>query len=229
MSSFADLPLSERPREKALRDGMKSLTDTELMAIIFGTGIQGKPVTEMCREILNEHKGHLSRIARMNAKDFISLHRGIGPAKALTLLAGIELGLRAAADDIVAKEEAISSSDTAFRYMHPRLYALDHEEFHILLLRNNLTPITAIKVGQGGYTSTVVDVKVVMRNALVHAASAMMLFHNHPSGTLKPSAQDVQLTRKIKEAATLLDIRLLDHIIIGHNDFFSFHDNGLEL
>lgn len=217
----------ELPREKALAHGMKVLTDAELMAILFGTGIQGKDVFALCNEILEDHKGHLSRVARMSAHEFMERYKGIGPAKALTLLAGLELGVRAAADDIGTKDQALSSSKAAFEYMHHNMYNLGHEEFWVLLLKNNLRPLRAFKAGQGGLSMTAVDVKIIVREALVSNSAAMMLFHNHPSGELRPSQQDTALTKKIVNAAALFDIRVLDHIVVGCNEYFSFHDEGL--
>ncbi|MCH5221774.1 MAG: DNA repair protein RadC [Muribaculaceae bacterium] len=214
------------PREKALSKGFKALSDAELMAILFGTGIKGKGVLALCEEILEEYGGHLSKIARTEAHEFIKQHKGIGPAKALTLLAGIELGVRAASDAVSIDEPSITSSNTAFEYMHKHLYNLDHEEFWVLLLRNNLKPLREFKVGQGSLTATAVDVKMVLREAVINNAAAMMIFHNHPSGSLTPSPQDVSLTRKISEGAKLFDIKMLDHIIVGHNAFYSFNDEG---
>lgn len=223
---MADIPDNQRPREKALAQGMKALSDNELMAMIFGTGIKGKGVMAICSDILDKYNGHLSKIARTDAKVFIKENNGIGPAKALSLLAGIELGLRAAADAATLDEPAINSSEKAFKYMHHHLYNLPHEEFWVLMLRQNLKPIREICIGRGGLTATAVDVKIIMKEALLNNAPAMMIFHNHPSGNLNPSSQDVALTRKIQEAAKILDIKMLDHIIIGHDQYYSFNDEG---
>ncbi len=230
MSDFkliADLPGDARPREKALTNGMGALSDAELMAIVFGTGIKGKGVLALCEEILAAHGGHLSKIAGTPARDFIKQHKGIGPAKALTLLAGIELGVRAAADAVRLDDPRMASSKAAFEYMHPHLYNLDHEEFWVLMLRSNLKPLREFKAGQGGLASTAVDVKVIMREALIANAAAMMIFHNHPSGALEASPQDKALTKKIVDAAAYFGIRVLDHIIVGNNAYYSFHDEGL--
>lgn len=222
---IADTPPEQRPREKALRFGLKSLSDAELLALVLGTGIKGKGVTALCQDILNSHDGHLSRIAATSPADFISRTKGIGPAKALCFLAGIELGIRAAADAVT--ETPLSSSQKAFDYIHRHLYNLDHEEFWVVCLKQNLTPSSAFCASRGGVTSTVVDVKVIMRQALAcPGCTALMLFHNHPSGNLRPSAQDDSLTTRITEAAQLLELRVLDHIIVGRNEYFSYHDEG---
>lgn len=220
------VPRDMLPREKALAHGMKALSDVELMAIVFATGIKGKNVLEMCREILESHKGHLSKLARMSAQEVSQAYKGIGAAKALTLLAGIELGVRAAADAVKLDEPSIATSETAFKYMNHYLYHLDHEEFWVLYLRNNLTPIKATCAGRGGLTGTAVDPRGIVREALMVNAASMMLFHNHPSGTLKPSIQDDNITRRIKEGAALFDIRVIDHIIIGDSQYYSYHDDG---
>ena len=223
---IADTPEEPRPREKAMRLGLKALSNAELMAIVFSTGIKGKGVMALCDEILASYKGHLSSIASTSAAEFIKTQKGIGPAKALTFLAGIELGMRAAADAITVERKQIASSHMAYEYMKHHLSGLDHEQFWILLLNNSLIPIKEVCIGRGGLTMTAVDVKIVVREALLNNSSAIMLFHNHPSGTLKPSAQDEQLTRRIKDACNLLDIRVLDHIIVANHQFFSFHDEG---
>lgn len=223
---MADIPDEQRPREKALAHGIKALTDEELMAIVFSTGIKGKGVMAICREILAAHEGHLSRLARTPLGEFIKANKGIGPAKALTLLAGIELGVRAAADALKDERKPLKASRDAYEYMNQHLYNLDHEEFWIVPLRQNLVPITEICVGRGGLTATAVDVKIVMREALSVNAACIMLFHNHPSGNLTPSSQDMALTRKITDAAALFDIRVLDHIIVGHHNYYSFRDEG---
>lgn len=223
---IAEMPDEERPREKALNHGIKSLTDAELMAIIFSTGIKGKSVVQMCEEILADNDRHISRVASMDVKQFMERYKGIGPAKALTMLAALELGARSAADAIKVQDPAINSSKIAYDYMQRHLSGLDHEEFWILLLKNNLRAIRAVRIGVGGMTFTAVDIKIIMREALMASASAMMLFHNHPSGTRDVSQQDIILTKKICEASKIMDIRVLDHIIFCGASFFSFHDEG---
>ena len=212
---IADMPDENRPREKALTNGIKSLTDAELMAIIFATGIKGKSVVQMCEEILADNDRHISRVANMDVREFMQRYKGIGPAKALTMLAALELGARSAADAVRVLDPPINNSEVAANYMKPHLYNLDHEEFWILLLKNNLKAIRPVRIGQGGIAFTAVDIKVVMREALVGGASAMMLFHNHPSGNKNISPQDIALTKKICDAAKIMEIRVLDHIVFA--------------
>lgn len=230
---IADMDASERPREKALALGIKALTDAELMALIFSTGVKGKSVIQLCREILDDNDGHISLVAEIDTREFMRRYSGIGPAKALTLLAALELGHRSVADAVAVQSRVINSSAVAAKYMYRFLSGLDHEEFWVLMLRRNLTVLRQMRIGQGGMTGTVVDVKVLAREVLLSKASAIMVFHNHPSGNLKPSIQDEKLTKKIGDAMSLIDVSLLDHIILGNGispesaeGFYSFHDNG---
>lgn len=220
-------PGNMMPREKALAFGIKSLSDAELMAIIFATGIKGKTVVQMCEDILADNEHHISKVARMNVKEFMQRYKGIGPAKALTMLAALELGNRSAADALKVEQTQIRTSEQAYRYMKPHLDGLDHEEFWVLYLKRNNSPIRALKIGQGGLSTTTVDVKIIMREALSANAASMMLFHNHPSGNIRPSEADIALTKKIGEAAKLLEMRVLDHLIIGIDSYCSFFESQL--
>lgn len=221
-----EMDADERPREKALRHGIKSLSDTELMAIIFSTGIKGKSVIELSRDILTDNDRHLSKVARLSVSDMLRRYKGIGPAKAITLLAALELGSRSAADAMRIDNPVVASSEIAYNLMRHHLERLDHEEFWVILLARNGKVIREVKIGQGGITGTVVDIKLIMRSAIEDLASAMILFHNHPSGNLKPSAQDDALTKRIVEAAKYIDTHVNDHIIISDGGYYSYNDQG---
>ena len=225
-ATVKEMDRDERPREKAIKYGIKSLSDNELMAIIFSTGLKGKSVIEMSRDILSDNKGHLSKVARLSVAEMLKRYKGIGPAKALTLLAALELGSRSAADAATIDDPVVNSSGVAYSIMKHHFERLDHEEFWVLLLSQSGKPIREIKIGQGGVAATAVDVKLIMKAAIEHLASAMIVFHNHPSGNLKPSAQDNALTIKIREAAKLIDTRLNDHIIITDASYYSYNDDG---
>lgn len=216
----------ERPREKAMKHGIKSLSDTELMAIIFSTGLKGKSVIELSREILADNRNHLSKVARLTVGDMLRRYKGIGPAKALTLLAALELGSRSAADAAKIDQPAVTSSEIAYQIMKHHLEYLDHEEFWILLMSQAGKPLREVKIGQGGVSGTVADVKLIMRAAIECLASSMIVFHNHPSGTLRPSTQDDALTRKIVEAGKLIDVSVRDHIIVTDSSYYSYNDNN---
>ncbi len=221
-----DMVAGERPREKALRHGIKSLTNAELMAVIFATGLKGKSVIQMSNEILQDHEGHLSKLARMSVKEIMNRYKGVGEAKALTLLAALEIGSRAAADAVSIKHVKITSSSIAVDYMRKHFGNLPHEEFWVMLLDQSAKPICELNIARGGVSATAVDVRIIMKGAVENLASAIILFHNHPSGNLTPSPQDDNVTKKIAEAAKLFDIRVNDHIIISDSGYYSYHDEG---
>lgn len=216
------------PREKALKHGIKALSDVELLAILFATGVQGMGVKELCASILGFHDGHLSRLADMNATEICKTFKGIGPAKALTLLAALELGARAREDKarLIMERTRLTTPDQVYAYMQPQLQDLNHEEFWIILFNRSGGVIDKIQVGKGGISATVVDIRLIMREALLNMASSIILVHNHPSGNPRPSIQDETLTRKIGEAAKIHDIALNDHLIFTDAGYFSFHNEG---
>ncbi len=221
-----DMMADERPREKALKYGIKSLSTVELMAIIFGTGIQGKSVINLSNEILLDNSGHLSKVARLTVKDFMNRYKGVGVAKSVALLAALELGSRASADAAVLTDPQITSPESAVDIMRPHLGRLAQEEFWVMLLNQAGRVVKEVMVSRGGLAATMVDVKVVLRHALENYATAMILFHNHPSGNLTPSAQDDNLTSRIVKAAQMLDIRVNDHIILTDGGFYSYYSNN---
>lgn len=216
------------PRERALRHGIGSLSDVEIMAILLGTGTKGKNVIDLATEILMTHSGHLSELARMSVNELMRTYNGMGQSKALTLLAALELGRRAAADaaELQASRQPITSSSACYELLRHDLQHLTHEEFWILLLNNNLRLITHLRVSQGASTATIVEIKKIIKLAIDYDATAFAVFHNHPSGQLRPSVQDDALTRKIVEAAKIFDIRVIDHLIITSTGYYSYADSG---
>lgn len=224
-----DMPDDERPREKALRHGIKSLSDAELMAIIFSTGIKGLSVIDLSRLILKSREGHLSQIAKMSASEFCKEFKGIGPAKALTLLAGLELGARATEDAVklAMERKPITAPEDIRKLMGAELGNLHHEEFWVLYLSQAGKLLKKVQISRGGISATAVDVRLILREAILASASAMILVHNHPSGNLRPSQQDLALTEKTARAAKFHDIRLNDHIIFTDTGYYSFHNEGL--
>ena len=221
-----DLAADERPREKMLQHGPKSLSDAELMAIIFGTGMRCKSVVSLSQEILADNNGHLSKVARLGVAELLKRYKGIGKAKAITLLAALEIGARSAADAVRADNPSIRDSATAYELMRHRFERLDHEEFWVMYLSQAGKVLRESCVGRGGVAGTYADPKIILKGAIDCLASAMILFHNHPSGNLRTSAQDDALTSKIKSGAALLDIRLNDHIIITDGAYYSYNDHG---
>lgn len=225
-TSFSQLGKDEMPREKAMNHGIKSLTDAELMALLFSTGSAGISVLEMAEQILQDNDYHLSRVTTLSPDELSKRYKGIGRAKALLLLASLELGERSARDAATMPEARVLSSKMAYDYMRPLLEPLETEEFHVLMLTNAGTIITSERIASGGQTSTLVDVRVLLRKALECKAVRIILFHNHPSGTLSPSGPDDVLTNKIKDAAALMDIRVDDHIIVTSRGYYSYNDEG---
>lgn len=221
-----DMVADERPREKAMRLGIKALSNTELMAIIFATGVAGKSVIELSNEILASAGGHLSKVARLSVAEFKRQFKGIGTAKAIALLAALELGARSAADAQTVDDPTIRSASDVYNLMRQHLERLPHEEFWVIYLSQAGRLIRQVNISRGGLASTVVDTKIIMRGALESYAAAMILVHNHPSGSLKPSLQDDNLTKKICDSAALFDIRVNDHLIVTDAGYYSYCDEG---
>ncbi|MDE6535722.1 MAG: DNA repair protein RadC [Muribaculaceae bacterium] len=217
----------EKPREKALNQGIAALTDAELLAILLRVGIKGKSVLTVAREILRIHDNDLAKLARQTPRALAKIVPGIGPTKAITLIAALELGLRARgamARSMASKP--LAGSEMIYEYMRPRLELLTHEEFWVIMLNNNLKPMACERVSQGGIATTIVDIRILFKKVLDHQASTIAVCHNHPSGNLTPSIQDDELTKRIASAAKLLDIRLLDHLILSPTGFYSYHDQN---
>ncbi len=215
----------DRPREKLLRQGVRSLSDVELLAILIGSGTRNETAVELARRILSAAGNNLGELARLDVAG-LKMHKGIGEAKALTVIAAMELGRRRS-DSNVLSREVISSSKDAFLVFQPLLTDLVHEEFWIALLNRSNKVIAREKISQGGIAGTVIDVRLIMKTAIEMLASAIILCHNHPSGNLRPSEQDLDITRKIGAAGKLMDVKVLDHIIIADNGYLSFSDEGL--
>lgn len=217
----------EKPREKALNQGIGTLSDAELLAILLRVGIKGKSVLTVAREILRLHDNDLARLARQTPRALAKMVPGIGPTKAITLIAALELGLRARGAMARANsQESFSGSQSIYEYIRPRLELLSHEEFWVVMLSNRLVPIACERVGQGGIASTLVDVRVLFKKVIDHQAPAIAVIHNHPSGKLSPSLPDDELTKKIATAAKTLDIKLIDHLIVSSSGYYSYHDEN---
>ena len=217
--SITDWALEDRPREKMMTKGIRALSDAELIAILIGSGNKNETAVELSQRILNSVNGKLSDLGRMTVQD-------LKDGKAISILAAVELGRRRKAED-VSLPNKISTSRDAYSYIYPQLADLPQEEFWVILLNNGNRIIDAFRVSQGAINATLVDVKLIMKPALAKLARSIMVCHNHPSGNLKPSNADLDLTKRIKAAAALFDIKLLDHIIIGNETYMSFADSGM--
>ncbi len=217
--------LEDRPREKLLEKGINSLSNAELLAILLGSGQQNVSAVELAKRILNSSDNNLHLLAKQSLDDLCK-HKGIGKVKALTIIAAMELGRRRKAAEVLPSNH-ITSSKEAAQFFQSKLSDLPHEEFWILFL-NRANKIIAIeRLSQGGINATVIDVRLLLKHAINHLASAIIVCHNHPSGGLKPSEQDIGITKKIKQSAHLVDINLLDHIIVADKGYFSFADEGI--
>ena len=215
----------DRPREKLLSNGAENLSNSELLAILIHHGSKEKTAVDLAKEILRLGKDNLNELGKLSIKELMKI-KGIGEAKAITIAAALELGRRRQAASSLEKSVVSSSSDIAI-YLQTRLKDYRHEVFAVLFL-NRANKINHFQiVSEGGITGTVADPRVILKKALEEDAVSIILCHNHPSGSLKPSKADEVLTDKIKEAAGYLDIKVLDHIIVSDDGYYSFADEGL--
>ena len=215
----------DKPREKMVQKGKSILSDSELIAILIGSGSRNESAVELSKRILASVDNNLNELGKLSINQLM-LFKGIGEAKAVTIAAALEIGRRRRGEE-AQKITKISSSKDAFELLQPSMGELPHEEFWIVYLNNSNKVMHTAQLSKGGITGTLVDVRLVMKQALELGAVALILAHNHPSGGLKPSEADKQITRKLKNAASALDIKVLDHLIITQKDYFSFADEGL--
>ena len=225
MGRIADLDEGDKPREKALTQGIRSLSNAELLAIIFGSGLPGKSVISMSQEVLASCNNRLSRLSRMSIHEMKKSFKGIGTAKAISLAAAFELGLRTRDED-AALDPQIKCSTDIYNMMRAKLERLEYEEFWVLYLSRSNRVIYEECMSKGGVSGTITDIRLILKRAIELLASGIILVHNHPSGNLRPSPDDDRITTKAKEAAKLLDINVLDHLIITPTSYFSYNDNG---
>lgn len=215
----------DRPREKLLHKGRLALSDAELIAILIGSGSRDESAVSLSKRILASVDHKLNALGKLSVQQLMEF-KGIGEAKAITIVAAAELGRRRKAESAPEKVK-ITSSKAVFELLQPIIGELPHEEFYILYLNNSNKVISTFQLSKGGITGTLVDVRLVFKRALELGATAVIMAHNHPSGTLQPSNADKMLTTKMKQAGDSLDIKVLDHLIITENDYFSFSDNNI--
>ncbi|WP_282112832.1 RadC family protein [Maribacter stanieri] len=215
----------DKPREKLVQKGRSVLSDAELIAILIGSGSRSESAVELSKRILASVDNNLNELGRLSIKQLMTF-KGIGEAKAVSIAAALEIGRRRRGED-AAKIEKICSSKDVYEILQPLLGDLEHEEFWILFLNNSNKVLHKAQLSKGGITGTLVDVRIVMKQALELGAVAIILAHNHPSGTLRPSAADKQITQKIKVASETLDIKVLDHLIITQKSYYSFADEKI--
>ncbi|MGZ3756900.1 MAG: RadC family protein [Mucilaginibacter sp.] len=215
----------DRPREKLSAQGRRSLSDAELIAILIGSGSRTESAVELSKRILHHYDNDLNQLGRASISE-LSRFKGIGEAKAISIIAALEIGRRRNETEEKAPDTIRASKD-AFNIMHRYFRDLNHEEFWILLLGQSGKVIGKEQVSKGGLNGTVADPKIIFHLALQHHAASIVLMHNHPSGNLKPSQLDIQLTQKIVAAGRMLDINIFDHLIITNSGYYSFADEGL--
>jgi DNA repair protein RadC len=214
----------DRPREKLMLKGKSVLSDAELIAILIGSGSRNESAVDLSKRILAS-ADNLNVLGKMSISQLMNF-KGIGEAKAITIIAALELGRRRRAEDAVELIK-ITSSKRVFEIMQPIIGELPHEEFWVLFLNNSNKVISKSQLSKGGISGTIVDVRLVFKLALENGATGLILCHNHPSGNLQPSDADRQITKKIKQAGDSLDVKVLDHLIITETKYYSFVDEGI--
>jgi len=215
----------DRPREKLLTKGKIALSDAELIAILIGSGNREESAVDLSKKILNSINNNLNELGKLSVNDLIKF-KGVGEAKAISIITALELGRRRRLEEALDKPK-INSSKSVFEVMQPIIGELQHEEFWIIYLNNANKIQLKTQMSKGGITGTLVDTRLVFKRAIELTATSIILCHNHPSGTLKPSASDISLTKKLKNGGEVLDIKVLDHVIITEGSYYSFADEGV--
>lgn len=224
--AIKDLSLEDRPREKALKYGIHSLSKAELLAILIGSGTKGESVIDLSQRLLKWSDNKLNILGKKTIGDLKRNFRGIGDARAISILAAIELGRLYATENIDINEIQLKDSTTAYDIMKYEIGHLNSEEFWIAVLNRANKLVGKFRISSGGIATTVVDIRLIIKTALDNFASAIILYHNHPSGNPSPSQNDDAVTKKVIEGCRYLDINVLDHIIVCEHKYYSYKDNG---
>lgn len=219
------LAQDDRPREKFLLKGKSSLSDSELLAIIMGSGSKDESALELAKKILISVGNNWNQLSLLSVKDLMKF-KGVGEVKAISIATALEIGRRRAGQE-VSEKPVISNSNDAYQVFKNQLSDLRAEEFWAVFVNQSNKIVHLSKLTQGGISQSIVDVRILFKTALDHFATGIIIAHNHPSGSLKPSREDINITKKIKEAGEFLSVQLLDHLIITQNSYFSFSDEGL--
>lgn len=214
----------DRPREKLYLKGKSSVSDSELLAILIGMGTKEKSALDLAKDILLDNENSLEKLSKLTIKELMK-YKGIGQAKAIAISAALELGNRKQSEPR-HEIKSIKTSYDSFQLLKPYFLGLRQEEFYIILLNKALKPLKIERISIGKTDATLVDIKIIAKLALNYLANTIVVSHNHPSGNLKPSITDNQLTEKVKLALDLLDIQLLDHIIVAEDNYYSYADEG---
>lgn len=222
--SITDWAESDRPRERLERLGASALSNAELLAILIGSGSVDESAVDLMKRILSDCNNNLNTLGKLSLHE-LEEYKGVGPAKAITILAACELGKRRQASSMEERPD-LSSPERIYDYMHPRMQDLDVEEAWILLMNQHFRLIDAKRMSHGGITETAVDVRLIMKEAILRNTTVLAFCHNHPSNNTHPSRQDDQLTRQIQKACECMRIHFLDHVIIADGDYYSYRDEG---
>jgi DNA repair protein RadC len=228
-NNFKNLPIKQwaeddRPREKLILKGKNTLSDAELIAILISTGTQDESAVDIAKKILATTSNNLNELGKLSYQELKKV-KGIGTAKAISIIAALELGRRRKVETVFERKQITSSKDL-FDYFHPLLADNKHEEFWILLLNRSNKIISSKNISIGGIAGTVADQRIIFKYAIEELASSIVLCHNHPSGNVLPSEEDIRLTQKIKNAGAILDIIIIDHLIIAGDQYYSFNDQS---
>ncbi len=223
--SIKFLAEDDRPREKFLMKGKNVLSDAELLAIIMGSGNRQESAVDLARRILNTVENNWHQLSKLSVKDLMKFN-GVGEAKAISIASALEIGRRRAAQEVPERKKMTCSKDV-FEFLKPYLGDLQTEEFWAVLVNQNNRILHFSQLTTGGISSSIVDVRILFKTALEHFATAVFVAHNHPSGNLKPSQEDIRITKQIAEGGNFLNIKLLDHLILNQTSYYSFADEGL--
>ena len=215
----------DQPREKLRDKGPQALSNAELLAILIGSGTPGTSAVELMQDVLKDCKNNLNTLGKMSIRDLCS-YKGIGEAKAITILAACELGKRRQAESAEERPD-LGTATRIYNHMRPVMQDLDVEEFWVLLMNQHYRLIKKVRISHGGITETAVDIRIIMREAVLANCTILAVCHNHPSGNLAPSHEDKELTKSIKRACELMNIHFLDHVIMTDGQYYSFHEQGM--
>ena len=222
--TIANWAEDDRPREKLERLGAQALSNAELLAILVGSGSTKEDAVQLMKRVLGDCNNNLNTLGKLSITDLCQ-YNGIGPAKAITIMAASELGKRRSKETPEERPD-LGSATRIYNYMHPLMQDLDTEEFWLLLLNQNYRLIRAERIAHGGISEVSVDIRIIIREAVVCNATIMAVCHNHPSGSTRPSRQDDNITETIRKACELMRIRFLDHVIVADGSYFSYHEAG---
>lgn len=214
----------DRPRERLLRLGPAALSNAELLAILIGSGTPKVSAVELMKKVMAECNNNLNTLGKMSVAD-LERFKGIGPAKAITILAACELGKRRAREKAEERTD-LGSATAIYNYMHPLMQDLDVEEFHVLLMNQRFRLIKSVRLSHGGITETAVDVRLIMKEAILNNATVLVVCHNHPSGNTRPSRDDDRITESIRKASEVLRVYFLDHVIVTDGAYYSYREEG---